>query len=550
VDRFNPSERGSDWFVAESLDLRGDGRLAVGVVGEWGYRPLVSYRADGSLSHAIVNDQVVAHAGASLVAWNLVRFGLTLPVVLAQDGSTAVVGGSTLSSTNATTVGDLRLGADVSIAGSYGDPLTAALGLEFYAPTGNRDAFAGDGRMRIGPRLLLAGRGGDFAYATRLGITYRALNDDFAGTPLGTEVPFALAAGLWFSNVALVGLELLGSTEVASSDAFLARRTTPVELLFGAHLRLGSEWRLGAGAGPGLTRGLGSPTVRGLVSLEWSRAVERPPPPPVADRDHDGIVDAEDACPIEAGVGTSDPKTNGCPPPKDRDGDSILDGEDACPDEAGVGTSDPKTNGCPLPKDRDGDSILDGEDACPDEAGVRTSDPKTNGCPLPKDRDGDGIVDSEDACPDAAGPKDSDPKKNGCPAARIEKGQIKIIEQVKFKTGSAEILHESDPILFAVLRMLVDHSEIKKVSVEGHTDNKGTKAFNMSLSRNRAASVARWLTVHGIDKKRIESKGFGFERPLDANDTEQGRRNNRRVEFIIVEPQGANSGAAPKQASP
>jgi outer membrane protein OmpA-like peptidoglycan-associated protein len=542
VDRFDPSERGSDWFVVESLDLRGDGRLAVGVVGDWGHRPLVSYREDGSSSHAIVNDQIVAHAGAALVAWDLVRFGLNVPLVLHQEGEAAVVGGTTLSSTNATTVGDLRLGADVRLGGRYGDPLTAALGLAFYVPTGSREAFTGDGKVRVGPRLLIAGRGGDFAYALRMGLTYRALNDDFAGTPLGTEVPFGAAAGLWISDVALIGPELYGSTQVSSSEAFFARRTTPLELLLGAHVRLGSEWRLGAGAGPGLTRGLGSPAVRGLVSLEWAKDVERPvPPPPVLDRDHDGIVDGDDACPDDPGVRTSDPKTNGCPPPKDRDGDTILDVEDACPDEPGVRTSDPKTNGCPPPKDRDGDTILDVEDACPDEPGVRTSDPKTNGCPPPKDRDGDGIPDPEDACPDAAGPKDPDPKKNGCPPARIEKGQIKIIEQVKFKTGSAEILRDSDPILFAVLRIFVDHPEIKKVSVEGHTDNKGTKAYNMNLSRNRAASVARWLTVHGIDKKRLDSKGFGFDKPLDTNDTDEGRRNNRRVEFIIVEPAGGDS---------
>jgi outer membrane protein OmpA-like peptidoglycan-associated protein len=79
------------------------------------------------------------------------------------------------------------------------------------------------------------------------------------------------------------------------------------------------------------------------------------------------------------GVKTDDPKTNGCPP--DRDGDGIIDAEDACPDVKGVKTNDPKTNGCPPPKDTDGDGIIDPEDACPNEKGPRTDDPKTNGCP-------------------------------------------------------------------------------------------------------------------------------------------------------------------------
>jgi outer membrane protein OmpA-like peptidoglycan-associated protein len=178
--------------------------------------------------------------------------------------------------------------------------------------------------------------------------------------------------------------------------------------------------------------------------------------------------------------------------------------------------------------------VADAEDACPVDPGVRSEDPKLNGCP--PDTDKDGIVDQKDACPEQAGPADPDTKKNGCPAVRIEKGEIKITQQVKFKTKSAVILPESDEILNGVAGMLKEHPEITKVRVEGHTDNRGGAKFNKDLSQKRAASVVKWLTTRGgIAKGRLIANGFGLERPLDSNDTDEGRQNNRRVEFHIVD---------------
>ena len=150
-------------------------------------------------------------------------------------------------------------------------------------------------------------------------------------------------------------------------------------------------------------------------------------------------------------------------------------------------------------------------------------------------------MDAEDACPDKAGVADPDPKKHGCPKAQIEAGQIKIIEQVQFATKSAKILPASDAVLSAVLEILKAHPEITKVSVEGHTDNRGGKGYNKDLSKRRAASVVKWLTDKGIDQKRLSSAGFGLDRPLDTNDTEEGRQKNRRVEFHIQSNEGSTT---------
>ena len=70
--------------------------------------------------------------------------------------------------------------------------------------------------------------------------------------------------------------------------------------------------------------------------------------------------------------------------------------------------------------------------------------------------------------------------------------------------------------------------------MHGHTDNRGARAYNQRLSEERAASVLRYLIEHGVEKERLESRGFGPDEPKTTNDTEEGRATNRRVEFKIL----------------
>ena len=555
LNRFEPSETGSDWFANESLDLRGGFRPALGVVGDFAYKPYVLNNPDGSENTAIIASQFYLHIGGSLNLWDRLRLGVSLPIALEQDGQSKTVGSQQYVAPSSGGVGDLRLAADLRLVGTYGDAFTMALGGRFWAPTGDSSQYLGDGKPRVGPRLSVAGDVGSFAYAAGLGTIYRGNDTPFNGHATGTEINFAAAAGVRLVDKALLlGPEVQGSTVVSQGDAVFGNRTTPLALLLGGHYNAG-DVRFGLGAGPGLSNAAGTAQFRALGSLEWMPAIEKPPP---SDRDHDGIIDPNDACPDVAGVATSDPRTNGCP--ADRDGDGVLDAEDACPDVAGVRTDDPRTNGCPsdrdhdgvadgadacpdvpgvktddpatngCPPDRDKDGVLDGVDACPDVAGIKTDDPKTNGCP--SDRDQDGIIDTEDACPDFAGPRNPDPKKNGCPLARVEAGQVKILEQIKFKTNSAEII-ESEAIIDAVRAILKEHLEIKHLRIQGHTDNAGSAAYNKALSTRRAASVKAALIKAGIDAHSLSSEGFGLEKPLADNATEEGRAANRRVEFLV-----------------
>ena len=84
-----------------------------------------------------------------------------------------------------------------------------------------------------------------------------------------------------------------------------------------------------------------------------------------------------------------------------------------------------------------------------------------------------------------------------------------------------------------VAKVMTDHPEIKKVRIEGHTDNVGNAAYNKKLSQQRAQAVVSWLIGHGIAKDRLTSEGVGMDRPMTSNATEAGRAVNRRVEFHI-----------------
>ena len=536
VNRFEPSERGSEWFANESLDLRGNARPAFGIVGDYQLRPLATYDANGNVKEKVVRNMLTAHAGGAINLFSRLRLAVSMPVVLYTDGhADRLTDGTFLPSPkSAQAAGDLRFGADLRVLGEYGGPAQLAVGVQVWVPTGKEDSYAGDGKWRIAPHVALAGDISILTYAAKVGYAYRAKHEQLGTSNIGSELTYTAAVGVRLTEGGrlVIGPEFFGSVVTADPGA---KRAMPLEGLLGTHYGITQDWRIGAGFGGGLTRGYGSPEIRGLLSIDWMPAMEKaanPPPTERSDRDKDGIFDDEDACPDVFGAKSSDPAKNGCP--ADRDGDGVPDDQDACPDVPGIKTADPKTNGCPSDRDRDG--IVDDQDACPDEAGPADADPKKNGCPI-KDTDKDGILDPEDACPTEPGPKDPDPKRNGCPKAFVKDGQIKILDQVKFKTGKADIEpgRDSLDVLEAVQKVLVDHPEIKKVRVEGHTDNTGGAALNKKLSGDRAATVVKWLTAHGIDAARLTSQGFGPDRPLESNTTEEGRRQNRRVEFHIAE---------------
>ena len=464
LDRFEPSDRGSDWFVNESLDFRGSPRPAAGVVFDWAYQPL-----------APVVDQVVIHAGAALVLKDRVRVAVSVPMLVFQDGD----------GPERAALGDVRLSGDVRLAGRYGGPVSVAAGAQVYLPTGHRSLFTSDGTVRVTPRLLFAGDVAGFFYAAQVGFAYRPLDATFEGRALGSEAIFSAAGGVKVNDRFVLGPELYGSTVVTGGDRAFGTRSTPLELLLGAHITLAEHWKTGTAIGPGLSRADGTPSMRVIFSIELEPAI--------------------------------------C---NDPDGDGICSEDDACPSVDGV----PQNHGCPA--DRDFDGFNDPDDACPDQAGTRTVDPKTAGCP---DRDEDGVADLADKCPDVPGAPSDDPSTNGCPTAAAPAEKVVFSEQVPFAPDATALGPEAVSALTAVAKQLHDKPDLR-VRVEGHADDHEAKNGDVKkLTVDRADAARKWLEQHGIDAARMRSEGYGADRPVDTSGTEPGRARNRRVEIHAVE---------------
>lgn len=102
---------------------------------------------------------------------------------------------------------------------------------------------------------------------------------------------------------------------------------------------------------------------------------------------------------------------------------------------------------------------------------------------------------------------------------------------INFETGKADIRPESQGIIDQVVELLSENDTLS-ISIEGHTDNTGNAASNKTLSENRARAVMNALVARGIIKSRLSTKGWGQEKPIADNKTDEGRAKNRRVEIV------------------
>ncbi|WP_052378495.1 OmpA family protein [Polycyclovorans algicola] len=160
------------------------------------------------------------------------------------------------------------------------------------------------------------------------------------------------------------------------------------------------------------------------------------------------------------------------------------------------------------------------------------------------DSDNDGVNDDVDQCPDT--PPDTKVDSAGCPIPQCvpvgengdivldgcKVGDVVVLQGVKFDFDSARLTENAKSILDRSVEALKKASDIN-VRIEGHTDNYGENAYNQELSERRATAVVKYLTDAGIDAARLESTGFGEDRPVADNDTDEGREENRRVELRV-----------------
>jgi OOP family OmpA-OmpF porin len=234
------------------------------------------------------------------------------------------------------------------------------------------------------------------------------------------------------------------------------------------------------------------------------------------DTDGDGVNDDADNCPgTPAGTPVD---ASGCPLPQDDDGDGVTNDIDKCPGTPAGAKVD--ASGCEL--DSDGDGVGDSRDQCPNTPPGAKVDEK--GCEL--DSDGDGVVDSQDKCPDT--PKGDRVDAVGCSF----KDEIKL-PGVVFETNKAELLPESIPVLEGAIATLKRYPDLR-IEVAGHTDSRGSDAYNLDLSARRAATVLEFLQAGGV-ANALTSRGYGERQPIASNNTDEGRQQNRRVVLRVLD---------------
>jgi len=292
VDRIDPSAPGAEWFVLDSLDLRGNLRPALGVVADLAYHALGITSRSGTTT-VYQQAPLFAHVGGSLVLADAWRFAFDWPLAVWQQqqqnaavdlapagGKTTVVPGA--SNALRTSSGEVRVSADWRLTAAS-SPLALGLGIAAYAPTFGPVAYAGDGQLRVLPQVKIAGDAGPIAYAADVGWRV-GLASIQGGDALGDGVVFGASIGArLLDRRLLVGPEVFGTTGLTGRDAVPLDGPTSIDALLGAHLALG-DFRFGAGMGTGLPPE--APSLRAVLSVQWApgpaaAAPAAPPPTPV-----------------------------------------------------------------------------------------------------------------------------------------------------------------------------------------------------------------------------------------------------------------------------
>ncbi|PST83060.1 flagellar motor protein MotB [Pedobacter yulinensis] len=159
------------------------------------------------------------------------------------------------------------------------------------------------------------------------------------------------------------------------------------------------------------------------------------------------------------------------------------------------------------------------------------------------DEDGDGVANKFDKCPGT--PANTVVDGSGCPLKTprpvvrekviVTEADRKVVDEairnLEFDLGKATIRSSSYPTLNRVAALLVEKNFSLKLA--GHTDNTGSMALNLRLSKERAESVKAYLVSQGANASRIEATGYGPNQPIASNKTAEGRQKNRRVEFTL-----------------
>jgi OmpA-OmpF porin, OOP family len=593
---FRPAVDSKGFFSVNGADILGHKELSFGLVLDYGHALMPLNPGHGA-------DYLVEHALQGSFQFNVGLFnylvlGLSVPIVVNGGDTATDIGAGPGKNTsdaglNAQALGNLAVHAKLRILRPDA-PIGIALVAQAGYGVGERQNFASEPGLFYWPQAVFEFRAG----STHM---FRAaLNGGYRGHT-GASTTFGLAAdgkttqlkngflensnlvtgGLGLSFRVLPALDLTAETYTTyqiGATASDAKQKLSAEVIGGIKLFVDKNSYFMLAAGAGVVPGFESAGQRITLGFIFE--------PSIGDTDGDGIKDDEDDCPndpedfdgFQDTKADSPPGKYGCPDP-DNDNDGILDDDDKCPNDPEDRDGYQDEDGCPEANDgdRDGDGILDSHDKCPDQPEDKDGFEDTDGCPDP-DNDKDGIPDvkdrcplepedkdgfeDEDGCPDPDNDKDgifdiidkcpNEPEtfngvddEDGCPdqgKVVIEENNILILDKILFKTGSAEILKASLPIVDAVATTLTHHTEFTLIEVGGHADERGQEAMNLRLTQDRVNSVVEALVKRGVNRQSLRATGYGSYCPLDQDHNTAAWEKNRRVEFKIVTGPGGPTG--------
>ena len=594
IDNFQPVPGPTNYITVDGATVGKGLQPTAGFFVDYQHKPFVIYNTDENKNVTneavvVVQSYVSADFMASLSFLEHGEVGLIFPLLIYENGHNYEIRNNSLFEGSSTSqsgkIQDLRLylKAHIIKLGPVGLGVAVIPTLPIGHWAGQDNKFGGDGFLTVVPKALVDLDLGDFALAVNLGANVRE-QSKFFSTSVGSQMTYGVAGRYRFTQDISALIELFGATGF-SSDV----DENPLEALAAGDFIIAKDYHIMAGIGPGIMGGAGVPQFVAFVGFNWipvgEEKAEMFDP---NDRDGDGIPNKLDKCPDEPEDFDNFQDDDGCPDP-DNDHDGVPDGYDACPnepedkdgyrDDDGCpdldhdedGINEPKDkcprdpedvdgfqdeDGCP-DTDNDKDGICDpwvqeqglsekyakvckGSDQCPDEAEDKDKFEDEDGCPDP-DNDKDGVPDIRDKCPNEPETLNGYQDEDGCPdkgplLVVVTDTQIEIKQQIQFKTDSDVIVGDkSFQILDIVAQVLVGNTKVR-VSIDGHTDDKGSASYNRELSLRRAEAVKRYLVSKRVAEDRLETQGYGPDRPIAPNKTKKGRAMNRRVEFNILNP--------------
>jgi len=436
-------------------------------------------------------------------------------------------------------LGDIVVQPKFAVLHRDTSPVGLAVAVPVGLPTGAQRDFLGERGVTVTPTIAF--EVSDKPVNTRAHVFRAAVNAGYRvrnaarlrDVRVGNAFEYAAAIGVH----PVAPLEITAELHGASFGGRAAQN--PAEALLGAKLLFGPLFALNLGGGVGLFGGIGAPDYRVYGGFTVAPSFD----PVSRDSDGDKLTDGLDKCPKVPEDLDRYQDGDGCPE-ADNDADGRDDATDACPDDPEDDDGFLDNDGCP-DVDNDKDGIPDAKDRCADKAETVNGNLDEDGCPDDEavgDIDQDGFADDIDRCPYDPEDLNSFEDEDGCPDERLKNARIvvtneaiKIKEVIYFDTGKASIQSRSYDLLDELGRVIAEHPELRKIRIEGHTDAVGNDLSNLKLSQARAESVAAYLRSKGIEGSRLDAAGFGEMRPIASNDTEDGRAQNRRVEFIIVD---------------